>query len=77
MKGSALRNGRGGFCIIEGRSGVNIDECINPDERYVYEERLAWLGVNEREPTEQEQRMAMEDVLAYRKKVSELVEETG
>jgi hypothetical protein len=52
-------------------------ETQNPDERYVYEERLALLGVIEREPTDQEHRTAMEDVLAYRKRVSELVEEAG
>lgn len=52
-------------------------ETRNPDERYVFEERLALLGVIDREPTDQEHRMAMGDVLEYRKRVRELVEEAG
>ena len=52
-------------------------ETQNPDERYVYEERLALLDVIEREPTDQEHKMAMDDVLMYRKRVSEWVEVLG
>jgi len=52
-------------------------ETQNPDERYVYEERLALLGVIERDPTDQEHRMAMQDVFAYRKRVCEWVEVLG
>jgi|HubBroStandDraft_6_1064221.scaffolds.fasta_scaffold474071_1 hypothetical protein len=52
-------------------------ETQNPNEQYVHQESLALLGVLDGEPAEQEHRMAMEDVVAYRKKVRELVEEMG
>ena len=56
---------------------MNESECINPDERYVYEERLALLNVLEREPTAQEHKRAMQDFKDYRARVSELLEMLG
>jgi hypothetical protein len=56
---------------------MNESECINPDERYVYDESLAMLNVIDREPNAEEHRMAMRDVKAYRARVSELVEMLG
>ena len=56
---------------------MNESECFNPDERYVYGERLALLNVVNREATTQEHEMAMQDVKEYRLRVSELVEMVG
>lgn len=56
---------------------MHIDECINPDERYIYEERLAVFGATDREPTEQERLMQMQDVKEYRRRAGELVAELG
>ncbi|MDB6063940.1 MAG: hypothetical protein JWR26_148 [Pedosphaera sp.] len=45
---------------------------MNPDEQYIYEERLAWLNVIDREPNAEERNMAMQDVMDYRQRVAEL-----
>jgi hypothetical protein len=45
---------------------------MNPDEQYIYEERLAWLNVIDREPNAEERNIAMQDVMDYRRRVAEL-----
>jgi hypothetical protein len=52
-------------------------ECITPDERFVYQERLALLNVVDGEPNTQEHGMAMQDVKEYRSRVPELLAELG
>jgi hypothetical protein len=52
-------------------------ETGNPNERCVYEERLAILGATGREPMEQEHSMAMADMKEYRLRVAEIVAALG